>query len=304
LHRSAFDGGGGGDDFGGFGDGDEDFEDFEGDEGGAGEGDEEFDDDAFGAEPKAAAPQQPKKPVGGSTEWTAGAAPKAAPSGTRQPRPQGPAGARPQGSGGAVRPPGQRGMVNAKALPVRINRQWRALSQPFVAGYDMTTDQVVKVGDRGLRRIFLNACMTAPGSFGVEIRSECSPSLSLSRYASSRACSTHSGTRESVSLQHANTLQPACVPAAAGPDGTGELLAKDTGVTAPSSFSRTVVDFADEQPVLKDGVTYHMHIILEVCACVCVCVCVCVCARACVCVRARVRACVCVCVRACVRVCV
>lgn len=170
FYRSAFEDGGGGDDFGGFGD--EDFEDFQDGDGIGEEGEEEFDDDAFGgAEP--AKPKQPKQPVGGSTEWKASTTP-AAPAGPKQPRPQGPAGARPQGPGGAVRPAGPRPqhMVNAKALPVRINKQWRALSQPFVVGYDMTMDQVTKVGERGLRRIFLNACMTAPGSFGVEIRSE------------------------------------------------------------------------------------------------------------------------------------
>ena len=36
-----------------------------------------------------------------------------------------------------------------------------------------------------------------------------------------------------------NTLQSIAAPTA-GPNGTGDLLAKDTGISAPSSFTRTV----------------------------------------------------------------
>eukprot|EP00036_Acanthoecidae_sp_10tr_P007429 CAMPEP_0182919922 /NCGR_PEP_ID=MMETSP0105_2-20130417/3086_1 /TAXON_ID=81532 ORGANISM="Acanthoeca-like sp., Strain 10tr" /NCGR_SAMPLE_ID=MMETSP0105_2 /ASSEMBLY_ACC=CAM_ASM_000205 /LENGTH=412 /DNA_ID=CAMNT_0025057211 /DNA_START=42 /DNA_END=1280 /DNA_ORIENTATION=- len=200
----------GGDDFDGFGD--EDFEDFAEPSASTGtiaEEGEEFDDDFEDDDSPAAAPApagvSAAKKSGAETAKGGALAPSSAAAG--QPTKKLGASARPAET-----------FMKSQAVAIKMNKSCRFISQPFISGYDMTSDSTGKVGGRGLRRILINACMTAPGSIAAEIRT--------------------------------------------GPGGTGDVLAKDSGVRAPSNFTKTILDFSD-QPVLKEGEIYYLHIILQ-----------------------------------------
>lgn len=155
-HRSAFGGGDDADELDGFGD--EDFEEFAGDgapakapAGASIPEDAEYDDEeGESSEAPSSSEAAAAKPVA--------AAPAPAP----QSRP--PPGGQPASSN----------ITGSNAVAVRMNRTCTRVSQPFVAGYDMTTDSQIKVSGRALRRFVINGAMTAPGSFGAEIRSESS----------------------------------------------------------------------------------------------------------------------------------
>lgn len=124
--------------------------------------------------PQHGAPQQapgsaPSSPRMGPPR--APTSPKASPSpvqnGVRRPGPSLlPNGKRPLGTA-ANAPP-----IATKACACNLNRVLSSISQPFMAGVDMTTNTIVDVTGKALRRMYFNCQMTHPGSFKVEIRDE------------------------------------------------------------------------------------------------------------------------------------
>lgn len=166
--RSAFAGEGDGGDFDGFGE--EDFEEFADAGSSAGDSvdnaiaeDEEYDDEDTASSARPAASASAPKAAPKAAPDAAGGAGKLPLNGGATPRTGDPA------AGGARN---AETFTNSQAVAVKMNKSCIRLTQPFVAGYDMTTDQQLKINGRGLRRLLINGAMTAPGSFGAEIRSE------------------------------------------------------------------------------------------------------------------------------------
>lgn len=63
-------------------------------------------------------------------------------------------------------------LSGTQKLASNLNKIISKVSQPFVAGHDMSTNAVIDVTDKALASITFNCMMKFPGSFRVELRTE------------------------------------------------------------------------------------------------------------------------------------
>ena len=63
-------------------------------------------------------------------------------------------------------------LSGAKRLASNLNKIISKVSQPFVAGHDMSSNQTADVTGQAIVRISFNCMMNYPGSFKVELRTE------------------------------------------------------------------------------------------------------------------------------------